>query len=69
MVWKFCEIWKILWELASRLVKFCEILSHSVSYSMYALIRLCILYKPEDSILPYIFTLNIRTLNPLYTAE
>ena len=27
MVWKLCEIWKILWELASRLVKLCEILS------------------------------------------
>ena len=30
MVWKFCEIWKILWELAFRWAKFCEILSHSV---------------------------------------
>ena len=31
MVWKFCEIWKILWEFASRWAKFCEILSHSVA--------------------------------------
>ena len=36
MVWKYCEIWKILWELASRWAKFCEILSHSVRYGMYA---------------------------------
>ena len=35
MVWKFCEIWKILWELTSRWVKFCEILSYSVRYGMY----------------------------------
>ena len=35
MVWKFCDIWKILWELASRWAKFCEILSHSVRYGMY----------------------------------
>ena len=37
MVWKFCEIWKILWELASRWAKFCEILSHSGRYGMYEL--------------------------------
>ena len=41
MFWKFCEIWKILWELASRWakfceIKFCEILSHSVRYGTYA---------------------------------
>ena len=35
MVWKFCLIWKILWELAFRWAKFCEILSHSVRYGMY----------------------------------
>ena len=39
MIWKFCEIWKILWELASRWAKFFEILSHSVKYGMYALHR------------------------------
>ena len=32
MVWKFCEIWKFLWELTSRWAKFCEILSHSVRF-------------------------------------
>ena len=36
MVWKFCEIWKSLWELASRWPKLCEILSHSVRYSINA---------------------------------
>ena len=36
MFWKIYEIWKILWELASRWAKFCEILSHSVRYGMYA---------------------------------
>ena len=36
-IWRFCEIWKILWKLASRWAKFCEILSHSVRYGMYAL--------------------------------
>ena len=37
MVWKFCEIWKILslCILASRWAKVCEILSHSVRYGMY----------------------------------
>ena len=35
MVWKFCEILKILRDLASRWAKFCEILSHSVRYGMY----------------------------------
>ena len=35
MVWKFCEIWKILLDLASRWAKFCEILSHIVRYGMY----------------------------------
>ena len=35
MAWKFCEIWKILWELASRWTKFCKILSHSARYGMY----------------------------------
>ena len=35
MVSKFCEIWKILWELASGWAKFCEILSHGVRYGMY----------------------------------
>ena len=35
MIWKFCEIWKILWEFASSWVKFCEILSHNVRYGMY----------------------------------
>ena len=35
MVWKFCEICKILLELASRLAKFCEILT--VRYVLYAL--------------------------------
>ena len=39
MVWKFCEIWKILWELASRWVKFCEILSDSVRYGMYVYLK------------------------------
>ena len=38
MVWKFCEIWKILWEMAFRWAKFCEILSHSVRYGMYVVI-------------------------------
>ena len=37
MVWKFCEIWKILWELVFRWAKFYEILSHSVWYGLYAL--------------------------------
>ena len=37
MVWKFCEIWKILWELASRWANFCKILSYSVRYGLYAL--------------------------------
>ena len=36
MVWNFCEIWKILWALGSRWAKFCEILSHSATYGMYA---------------------------------
>ena len=36
MIWKFCEIWKIVWELASRWAKFYEILSHIVRYGMYA---------------------------------
>ena len=52
MVWKFCEIWKILWELPSRWAKFCEIVSHSVRYGMYGnpfqarkiLIYLCLSY-------------------------
>ena len=35
-IWKFCEIWKFLWELAFRRAEFCEILSHSVRYGMYA---------------------------------
>ena len=35
MIWKFCEIWKVLWELAFRWAKFCEILSHSVRYGVY----------------------------------
>ena len=35
MDWKFCEIWEILWKLASTWAKFCEILSHSVRYGMY----------------------------------
>ena len=30
------EILKILWELAFRWAKFCEIVSHTVRYSMYA---------------------------------
>ena len=37
MVWKFCEIWKILQKLAPRWAKFCEILSHSVRYGLYVL--------------------------------
>ena len=37
MVWKFYDIWKILWELASRWAKLCEILSHSVKYGMYGM--------------------------------
>ena len=36
MVWEFFEIWNFLWELPSRLAKFCEILSQSVRYGMYA---------------------------------
>ena len=35
MALKFCEIWKILRELASRWAKFCEILSYSVRHGMY----------------------------------
>ena len=34
MVWKFCEIWKILLELAFKRAKFCEILPHSVRDGM-----------------------------------
>ena len=41
MVWKFCEICKIVWELSSRLVKFCEILSRSVRYGRYATMPKC----------------------------
>ena len=40
MVWKFCEVWKILRELAFRWVKFHEILSLSVRYGMYDLMIL-----------------------------
>ena len=40
MVWKFCEIWKILWELASIWAKFCDILSQSVRYGMYVKLHL-----------------------------
>ena len=29
-----CKIWKILWELASRWAKLCEISSHNVRYGM-----------------------------------
>ena len=36
MVWKFCEIWIFYGELSSWWAKFCEILSHSVRYGMYA---------------------------------
>ena len=35
IVWNFCEIGTVLWELAFRWAKFCEILSHGVRYSMY----------------------------------
>ena len=38
MVCKFYEIWIFLWELPSRWAKFCEILSHSMRYSMYVII-------------------------------
>ena len=38
MVWKFCEMWKLLRELASRWVTSCEFLSHSVRYGMYELV-------------------------------
>ena len=37
MVRNSFEIWKILWELASRWAEFGEILSHSVGYGIYAL--------------------------------
>ena len=42
---KFCEISKILWDMASRWAKFCEILSHSVRYGMYVDVQcgLCLL--------------------------
>ena len=39
MVWKICEIWIFLWELPSRWAKFCEILSHSVKFGMYAVLN------------------------------
>ena len=53
MVRKFCELWKILWELVSSWAKFCEILSRSVRYDMYATmssaaIRLWKTYFPKD---------------------
>ena len=38
-IYKFCEIWKFFWELAFRWAKFCEVLSHSVRYGMYAFSR------------------------------
>ena len=37
MVWKFCEIWKSYGKWGPEGPKFCEILSHSVMYGMYAL--------------------------------
>ena len=36
MVWKFCEIWKSYGIWGPEVPKFCEILSHSVRYGMYA---------------------------------
>ena len=36
MVWKFCEIWKSYGKWGPEGPKFCEILSHSVRYGMYA---------------------------------
>ena len=45
MVWKFCEIWNFLWELASRWAKFWEILIHSVRYGMYAYVLILIMLK------------------------
>ena len=36
MVWKFCEIWKTYGKQGPEGPKFCEILSHSVIYGMYA---------------------------------
>ena len=37
MVWKFCEFWKSYGKWGPEGLKFCEILSHSVRYGMYAL--------------------------------
>ena len=37
MVWKYREIWKSYGQRAPEGPKFCEILSHSVRYGMYAL--------------------------------
>ena len=36
MVWKSCEIWKSYGKRGLEGPKFCEILSHSVRYGMYA---------------------------------
>ena len=36
MIWKFCEIWKSYGKRGPEEPKFCEILSHSVRYGMYA---------------------------------
>ena len=40
MVWKFCEIWKFYGKRSPEGPEFCEILSHSVRYGMYALLVL-----------------------------
>ena len=38
MVWKFCEIWKSYGKWGPEGPKFCEGLSHSVRYGMYAFV-------------------------------
>ena len=38
MVWKFYEIWKSYEKQGPEGPKFCEILSHSVRYGMYAVL-------------------------------
>ena len=63
MVWKFCDIWKILWELASRWAKFCEISSHSVIYGMYETVTQIRLFLKEKFI-AWIF--QIFTVHALF---
>ena len=50
MVWKFCEIWKVLQELASRWAKFCEIVSRSARYGMYGRIETGLVLKAQQGL-------------------